>query len=110
MKKHLITTALLLLFSSFSVNAGTIDCGYQNVTVMYVQSERSDGSVHGNKLLMRLVGDCPDYGYVSNTDPAFSGMLSLLMAVKMNNQKVRVVVNDGPLIAGAARIEFLNLQ
>ena len=100
---------LFILFS-FTAKAGVIDCGYIDVTVMYVQGERSDGSSHNNKLLLKLGGNCPSYGYISNTDPAFSGILSILMAVKMSNQKIRVVVHDGPVVDGAARIEFVNVK
>jgi hypothetical protein len=107
--KKLITFAGLLLVCS-AVQAGRIDCGYIDLKTLYVQSDRSDGGGHNNKLLVQLGGSCPSYGYVSNDEPAYDSILSMLLSAKMAKQKIRVVVNDGPLISDAAKIEWVNFN
>jgi len=104
-----IFAAALLLTSNVAL-AGTIDCGYIDISTLYVQSDRSDGSGHNNKLILKIGGNCPVFGYVSNDEPAYDSILSMLLAAKMSNSKIRVVVNDGPLIANAAKIEWVNFN
>lgn len=96
---------------SFGADAGRIDCGFIAVKNLYVQSDRSDGGDHNNKLLVQLgQNDCPAYGYVSNDEPAYDGILSMLLAAKMSDKTIRVVVNDGPQLSGAAKIEWVNFN
>ena len=100
---------------SVAVNAGILDCGLQTINVIYVQSERPDGSIHQNKLLIIMGSDksaaCEDvdFGYMDIDDPAFSGILSMSLAARMAGEKIRIVVNDSSIGRKTHRIEWMNL-
>lgn len=111
MKFYMGCAVLASMIFSSTVYAGRIDCGYVKVQKLYVQSDRTDGGGHNNKLLVQLaVNGCPSFGYVENDAPAYTGILSMLLAAKMSDQSIRVVVNDGPQISGASKIEWVNFD
>ena len=114
MKKYISSLIIATCLASASFG-GTIDCGYQTIKNLYVQGERSQPSFHGNKLLI-IMGDdkkaeCSDttFAYLDIDDPAFNGTLSMALAAYMASKKIRIVINDGPLVSNARRIEFINL-
>ena len=107
-----ILMSLIFLLPVY-VSAATVDCGYGDVGNLHVQSARSDGSSYNNKLIVELLGDrdgCPIYGYVSNTDPAYSSILSMLLAAKMSQVQIRILINNNELLSSAARIETVNFK
>ena len=113
MKKIFIFLSAAVM--SIAVNAGILDCGSQTINTIYVQSKRSDNSIHQNKLLIIMGSDknsaCKDVtlGYVDTDDPAFSGILSMGLAARMAGKKIRIVVNDSSIGANTHRIEWVNL-
>ncbi|WP_157771166.1 imidazole glycerol phosphate synthase [Shewanella algae] len=94
----------------FSGNAfgENVDCGFINIKTFYVQANRTDGSLHSNKLLLQLGGNCSGYGYIGNAEPAFDGILSMLLSAKMADRKIRIVVDNGTQVDGASKIQFVN--
>lgn len=101
----------LMLTLSFNANAERIDCGYIDAEHFYVQSDRG-GHAHENKLLVLLKGTCSGYGYISNNEPAYPSIMSMVLAANMAQKQIRIVV-DGQYASeggtvGDSRIMYVN--
>ena len=110
MKKCML---FILLLISSPLYAANKDCGVVSLTRVYVQSDRPDGSPHGNKMLVNFQSaSCPDItvAYLENNDDAYSGMLTIALTAYTTGKKIRVFVDDAKDAAGAKRLQWLNFQ
>lgn len=109
-----VCVLLFLSLCTTAANARVLDCGQLTIRNLYVQSDRSDNGFHENKLLIIMGEDkkeaCGDtqFAYMDIDDPAFNGTLSMALSAYMAGKKIRVVINDGPLVSSARRIEWVN--
>ena len=104
----ILLALVFIACAAINAHADHIDCGFVTVGKLYTQSDRSDGSSHGNKLLVEIGDGCPPFGCVANSAAAYNGILSMLLAAKLSDKEIRIVVSDEPPLSGAARIEWVN--
>ena len=97
----IVILSLLFLVILPSANAALVDCGTHEIDLISVQGNRDDNYIHANKLILRLKDSGVSVScngklnlFLSNSDPAFNGILSMLMAAKVANRKVEVFANS----------------
>ncbi|EGU50942.1 hypothetical protein VINI7043_11511 [Vibrio nigripulchritudo ATCC 27043] len=109
--KYLFSVALIMasIFSNVA-NAAFIDCGLQELQQVMIQADRDDGNAHANSLVIKLKDNSCNgrsYLYLKNNHPAYSGMVSIALAAKANNQSLRVYVNSSRVLGSATQISIL---
>ncbi len=112
----LLILGITVLSSSFAF--GDIEsCEEAPILTIMVNGDRGI-EAFGNKLIVALKDTtggslvCGDNGYffMANTDPAFNGVLSLLLAAKAKNDKVKMYVNTSSKIGGATSISHIEYR
>ena len=110
--------SFIILLSPFLSYGELLNCGYADVDRLIVQGDREGTHGHENTLLASLKKDGVDvmcsgknYIYIENTDPAYQGMLSVLLAAQMSGKQVNVFVNTTEITGGnAVEIAFIALS
>lgn len=109
MKSNLLAFLGLALIST-SIFADSLDCGVRELEQVMIQGDRDDGHIHANSLVIKL-GDSTcnqrQYLYLKSNHPAYSGMVSIALAAKSSNQKLRVIVNTSQNLGSASQISIL---
>ncbi len=99
-------------------SAELFNCGLADVERIMVQGERETSHGHENTLLVELSKNGSDvlcsgknYVYMSNSNPSYSGALSVLLAAQAQNRQVSVTVNTTVIKAGnAVEMAFISLS
>jgi hypothetical protein len=113
--RPLIVLLATCTFSSSAI-AALIDCGSLSIDKLIVQADRSNGSSFANKVVVKMGADkhanCAaiTYAYLENTDEAYSGILSTLLAARVAERPVRITVDDASGDPDKKRIEFVEIQ
>jgi len=106
---------ILLISVCGAANADLIDCGYSKVGKLYAIGARTDGNANANRLQVSLSETCVDttnkvLGFVSNDEASYEGILSLLLAAKMSDKPIRIVLDSSKTTSNSMRIEWVNFE
>lgn len=88
----------IALFFIFPVgaSAAVVDCESTEIDQLFVIGSRTDSS-NQEKLQVSLPTDCvagKSFGFIDNNEPAYQGMLSMLLAAKLSGTPVRLRLDD----------------
>lgn len=108
---------IVLILSSAHSFSEVVNCGSADIRRLAVHGDREGAHDHENKLLIELEKDSllyrcdgKSYAYLDNTNPAYSGVLSILLAAQAQGKKVEVWINSTVIAGGnAAEIAWVNL-
>ncbi|GEM_PF-1756488 len=113
-----VTITLLLLLIPFFSSAAVVSCATNDVKRILVQADREGSHGHENKLIIQLSNNGVDilcagntYVYIENTSPAYTGVLSVLLAAQASARQVEIFVNTTVIAGGnAAQIAWVSLS
>jgi len=100
-----------VLILSPSMAHAVLECGQVSVTGITVQADRENNSPWANT--MRVVvnsGTCQGvtYAYLRNDHPAYSSVLSVLLAAQATGEKVSIFVKEsGGIGSNSKEIEWI---
>lgn len=112
MKLLLKMSAFVVLLSSTTLVHACLECGSIPVTGLTIQASRENSSAFENIMRINVSsGTCQGviYAYLKNDHPAYSGILSVLLAAQATDKNIFVVVKEsGGIGTGAKEIEWVS--
>lgn len=106
-------TCLIVPMTSF---AEMVSCGKHDIERILVQGDREGIHAYENKLLVELsqngtVITCSgkNYVYMDNTDPAYHGVLSAVLAAYASGRQIEVWVNSTVTADNIVEIAWVTL-
>lgn len=112
MKKMRFIASIIIMCSLSTASFAVTFCGTLNVVGLTAQAERANGSLYANTMRVNVENQqCVGvkYAYLTNTQAAYSSVLSMLLSAQARGKTINIYVKDTAGIYSDAReIEWVS--